>query len=118
MSSIRAVTIRLYVYLAAAWLISGISYWASAGSKTDWFSRSGAVMCLLSAVINFDASNTHQKWLTRYIKNVSLPRDQRSLEEGLDHILNPSKRYSRILFLSYVSAVVGTAIWGYGDLLR
>ena len=103
---------RIGLGLLASFLFVAISYAISTQTAVDWFSRSGAVMCLIAAAANFGLVKIHQSDLAKII------RDQdRSAREKAEAILKPPQTYTRLSWLSYVTAVLGTAIWGYGDLL-
>ena len=105
------VYIRVYLQLALVGLFAGFSYYVSKKTGNDWFSRSGAVMCLMGAVVTFEIVKVYQRALVKLLKaNISLT-------EELDHFLEPPKRYQQLCYISYLTGIVGTAIWGYGDKL-
>ena len=45
--------IRLGLLIVAAWLFAAFSFYLSAKTGTDWFTRSGAVMGLVGAAVTF-----------------------------------------------------------------
>ena len=110
--SLKNVYFRLGVILVVAWLFVALSFLVSTRTTVDWFSRSGAVMCLIAAVANFALVKVHQQALAKIFRD-----HEHSAHEKTEAILNPPKSYVRITYLSYVTGVLGTAIWGYGDLL-
>ena len=94
--------------LIAAYAIPVCFYFYSR-STTDgqWFSRSGSIMVILGAILEY--------------RNYGI---QQYLREKRDETYKPSpeivsKLKSRMPFdiLILASLVLGTAIWGYGDLL-
>jgi hypothetical protein len=104
--------LRVGLGLVSSWLFVVLSFYASTRSTVDWFSRSGAVMCLIAAAANFALVKAHQRDLTKII------RDQdHSVREKTEAILDPPRSYASLSWLGYVTGVIGTAIWGYGDLL-
>jgi hypothetical protein len=104
--------IRFGLLIAAAWLFAVFSYYLSEKTGTDWFTRSGAVMALVGAAVTFRLGNFYQRALATALKEglVSVPR-------GIELGLEPPKSYVLLSYVGYLTGIVGTAIWGYGDLL-
>ena len=102
----------LGLLLAAAWLFTLFSYYLSVKTGADWFPRSGSVMGLIGAAVTFRQVNFYQGALATALKErlVSVPRE---IELGLQ----PPTPCRVLSYLGYVTGVVGTGIWGYGDLL-
>ena len=98
--------------LVVSWLFAAISFFLSEQGAVDWFSRSGAVLCLMAAVANFVLVKVHQRDLAQIFKD-----QEHSRREKAEEILIPPATYTALARLSYVTGIVGTAIWGYGDLL-
>jgi len=98
--------------LVLAWLFVVFSFIVSNQVGVDWFSRSGAVMCLLAAAANFTLVRIHQRNLADIFKD-----NEHSAKEKAERILKPSGSYLFLSRLSYLTGIVGTAIWGYGDLV-
>jgi hypothetical protein len=98
--------------IAAAWLFAAFSYYLSRKTGSDWFSRSGSVMALVGAAVTFRLVNFYQRGRGAALKEglVSIPRE---IELGLE----PPKSYQVLSYFGYVTGIVGTGIWGYGDLL-
>ena len=98
--------------VAAAWLFATVSYYVSSKAGTDWFSRSGSVMCLVGAAVTFRLAHFYQRALATALKEglVSVPRE-------IELRLNPPTSYVILSYLGYLTGIVGTAVWGYGDLL-
>jgi hypothetical protein len=107
----RTVT-ALGVLLAAAWLLALLSFYLSRTTGDDWFARSGSVMALAGAAATFRLANFYQRALARALKEglVSVPRE-------IELRLEPPKSYMVLSYLGYLTGIVGTGIWGYGDLL-
>ena len=104
--------IRFGVLIAAAWLFAAFSYYLSRKTGSDWFSRSGSVMALAGAAVTFRLVNFYQHGLAAAIKEGLL-----SMARGIELGLEPPKSYQVLSYLGYLTGIVGTGIWGYGDLL-
>jgi hypothetical protein len=104
--------IQFGLLVATAWLFAIFSYYVSSKAGTDWFARSGSVMCLVGAAVTFRLAHFYQRALATALKEglVSVPRE-------VELRLNPPKSYVALSYLGYLTGIVGTAIWGYGDLL-
>lgn len=98
--------------LMFSWLFVAFSFYVSRQATVDWFSRSGAVLCLMAAAANFALVKIHQRDLAEIFKD-----KEHSRCEKAERILRPPLTYKALSRLSYVTGIVGTAIWGYGDLL-
>ncbi|MBV8422655.1 MAG: hypothetical protein JOZ26_21860 [Hyphomicrobiales bacterium] len=98
--------------IAAAWLFAAFSYYLSRATGADWFARSGAVMALAGAAVTFRLANFYQRALATALKEglVSVPRE-------IELRLAPPQSYAVLSYLGYLTGIVGTGIWGYGDLL-
>jgi hypothetical protein len=104
--------IRLGLLIAAAWLFALFSYYLSSKTGSDWFARSGSVMGLVGAAVTFRLANFYQRALATALKEgiVSVPRE-------IELRLEPPKSYVVLSYFGYLTGIVGTGIWGYGDLL-
>jgi hypothetical protein len=98
--------------IAAAFLFAVFSYYLSRKTGSDWFSRSGSVMALVGAAVTFRLANFQQHALATALKEglVSVPRE-------IELTLKPPTSYTVLSYLGYLTGIVGTGIWGYGDLL-
>ena len=98
--------------IAAAWLFAAFSYYLSRATGADWFARSGAVMGLAGAAVTFRLAHFYQRALATALKegHVSVPR-------GIELGLEPPRPHVVLSYLGYLTGIVGTGIWGYGDLL-
>ena len=107
----RTVT-ALGLLLAAAWLFALLSFYLSRTTGADWFARSGSVMALVGAAVTFRLANFYQRALATALKEglVSVPRE-------IELRLEPPQPYMVLSYLGYLTGIVGTGIWGYGDLL-
>src|SRR5262249_20416141 len=104
--------IRAGIGLASSWLFAGFSFYLSQKTGNDWFSRSGSMMALVGAAATFRLAGGLQYQLA-----VALKKRLAVMERGVELFLEPPRLYRVVSYLSYVTGTVGTAIWGYGDLL-
>jgi len=98
--------------IVAAWLFALISYYLSRTTGADWFARSGSIMGLAGAAVAFRLANFYQRGLATALKEglVSVPR-------GIELGLEPPTSYVLLSYFGYLTGIIGTGIWGYGDLL-
>jgi hypothetical protein len=104
--------VRFGLLIAAAWLFAAFSYYLSRKTGADWFARSGSVMALAGAAVTFRLANFYQRALATALKE-GLVSVSREIELGLE----PPRSYVVLSYLGYLTGIVGTGIWGYGDLL-
>lgn len=101
---------RIGILLAAAWFWAVFSFFTSTSAGT-WFARSGAVMCLIGAVATFWLVNDYARILTIAVEN-GITQARR-----VELVFSPPKLYQSIQYFGYITGIVGTVIWGYGDIL-
>jgi hypothetical protein len=104
--------IRFGLLIAAAWLFGAFSFYVSRKTGTDWFTRSGVVMALVGAAVTFRLTSFYQRALA-----TALREELVSVSKEIELHLEPPKSYVRLLYFGYLTGIVGTGIWGYGDLL-
>jgi hypothetical protein len=102
--------IRFGLLIAAAWLFGAFSFYVSRKTGTDWFTRSGVVMALVGAAVTFRLTNFYQRALA-----TALREELVSVSKEIELHLEPPKSYVRLLYFGYLTGIVGTGIWGYGD---
>jgi hypothetical protein len=106
----RLAAIKVSSLLAAAWLWGIFSYFTSTGAGT-WFARSGSVMCLIGAAATFKLINDYGHALATAVENGL------TLTRRIELVIDPPKLYQTVQYLAYLTGIVGTVIWGYGDIL-
>ena len=104
--------IWLGVFLSVVWLFASLSFCLSRETGGDWFSRSGSLMALSGAVVSFRAVSLYQSKLA-----IALRAGLVSVTREVELTLEPPRLFRVVLYCGYLTGVVGTAIWGYGDLL-
>ena len=111
LADLRRECLILGVALVAAWLFAGLSYYVTTITGSDWFSRSGSVMCVAGAFGTFRAAMFFQQKLTTALdKGVDISNE-------LPLMLRPPLRYRAIRHFAYTTGIVGTVVWAYGDVL-
>jgi hypothetical protein len=98
--------------LTGSWLFAVFSYYASIGTGTDWFSRSGALMGLLGAAATFRLLGHLQKQLA-----LALKQGLATIDRAIELSLQPPRLYRYVSYFAYVTGIFGTGVWGYGDQL-
>lgn len=91
-------------------------------SNTTWFARSGSLLVLFAVIVEYrltqfifrDIRNAN---ISNAIKNNSAFQDNKLLQVLTDK--NPTLPKSRAYLtrISHIFIILGTSIWGYGDLL-
>jgi len=98
------------VLLAAAWLWAVFSFLTSTGAGT-WFARSGSVMCLIGAAATFKLINDYNRAIGKAVEHgITMAR-------RVELVFDPPKLYQTVQYWGYLTGIVGTLIWGYGDIL-
>ena len=95
---------------AASWLWAIFSFFTSTSAGT-WFARSGSVMCLIGAAATFKLINDYNRALATAVEH-GVTQSRR-----VELVLDPPKLYQSIQYFAYLTGIVGTLIWGYGDIL-
>jgi hypothetical protein len=112
-AALRRTCNRFALLLLASWLFAAFSYYVSTKSQIDWFGRSGSVMGLAAAASTFRLVGFFQGGLAS-----ALHKGLTTTEREIELVLDPPRYYSLCSYFSYLTGIVGTVIWGYGDLLH
>ncbi|MFT6988005.1 MAG: hypothetical protein ACJAT7_003871 [Psychromonas sp.] len=77
----------------------------------NWFARSGSVVVLLAAFVEFKVSShiyedIQRAQVIQSHTNISIPLKAK-----------PTKPRRNVLFAAHILLITGTIIWGYGDLI-
>jgi hypothetical protein len=89
-----------------------ISAFIARGTDGVFFARSGAILCLLGTAAQFILSHTRRRNLETILTTSDLSKHQK-----LKMIHDKPKGYQVLFGLSSTAGVLGTLVWGYGDLL-
>ncbi|MDO6536939.1 hypothetical protein [Alteromonas stellipolaris] len=90
-------------------IISVITDYYSTGY--NWFARSGAVVVLLAAFVEFKISSHIYEDIQR------AQFMQSKINMAIPLKAKPTKPRRNVSFAAHILLVVGTIIWGYGDLI-
>jgi hypothetical protein len=104
--------VALSLLLAAAWLFAAFSCYLSRTAGADWFARSGSILALSGAIATFRLAHFYQRALATALKE-GLVSVSREIELGLQ----PTRAYVVLSYFGYLTGIVGTGVWGYGDVL-
>ncbi|MCX7548145.1 hypothetical protein OS188_09285 [Xanthomarina sp. F1114] len=88
-----------------------ISAFMSLNSTETWFARSGAVLSFVSVAIQFILSNLKKAEIENLFKT------DLGLREKFDVVKEKDTLHDFISVSSTITGLIGTIIWGYGDLL-
>lgn len=98
----------LLLVLAILWVVCSFLL-SLAYPKGNWFCRSGAVMILLAVCVEFHLGKLQQSSNSRAAIVAGL---------GVPSSSDLPKIKRRFAITAHVFAILGTLIWGYGDLIR
>ena len=98
--------------LILGFILSLVSARVAMGTDGTLFARSGSILCLLATVAQFNLSTVKRTKMGTVLTSHDLTREQKL--EMLQH--NPPG-YRALFTISLVAGLLGTLVWGYGDLL-
>ena len=97
--------------LFAAWVFTGLSLLMNVDSSQNLFARSGSMLVLVAIIISYQLMSSrnayHNAQLVQY-------KDGIQVDFSKQH---PSTFHHQLEKYAQITAVIGTVIWGYGDLL-
>ena len=103
---------RLPVLLLSFGIIFCIgSAFASINATESWFARSGAILTFVSVVVQFLLSNLRKEEIENLFNEGS------GIREKIKNIKNKNPLHESVFIISGITGLIGTLIWGYGDLL-
>tara|TARA_R110002050_G_scaffold85091_3_gene181605 strand:+ start:5285 stop:5644 length:360 start_codon:yes stop_codon:yes gene_type:complete len=107
----KAKNLKPFLFLISAWLIVFVSFYFETIVGSSLFSRSGSLMVLFAVIANHSLlkgrDEYHHNQLQAYSRGTRV-----NLEE-----IHPSKKHQYLETFAHINIVLGTVIWGYGDLL-
>lgn len=98
------------VLLATGVIFCIISAVMAASTTGEWFARSGAVLSFISVVVQFFISNLKRSELEQLFKTDLRLREKFNVAREKDGLAD------FVSTASIVTGLIGTIIWGYGDL--
>lgn len=99
------------IFLIISWLLVLISFYFEAILGSYLFSRSGSLMVLFAVMAEYNLLRTREKYHRDQIRKYS-NGNRVNLEE-----IHPSKTHQYLEKAAHINVVLGTILWGYGDLL-
>ncbi len=97
--------------LVFAWLIALVSFITDYQNNTGWFSRSGSILVLIAIIASYQLTairnDYHNSQLAAY-------KDGNNIDFLQSH---PSDTHRNLEVFANITAILGTLIWGYGDLI-
>lgn len=99
------------IFLIISWLLVLISFYFEAILGGFLFSRSGSLMVLFAVMAEYNLLRTREKYHRDQFRKYS-----RGNQVNLDEI-HPSKSHKYLEKAAHINVVLGTILWGYGDLL-
>ena len=98
--------------LLGAVIITSLSLYLDFIIPSDnWFARSGAIMVLLAVFVEYRISAHVYEAIQKAQHLATI------VNNGVPPKAKPSKQNTKIANAAHVTVVIGTFIWGYGDLL-
>jgi hypothetical protein len=92
---------RELLFILAGCIVAVVSLWIDLSSieQSIWFQRSGSILVILGAICE-----------SKYIAKI-ISEDQTAMGDSI------TTKQVVIMHSGFIMALIGTAIWGYGDLL-
>ena len=99
------------ILLIFSFLIVFISFFLSLSyeNKFLWFQRSGSIMVLFGIIIEYKLNNIFIKNFNKKM-NIGIHKNKPILHKN-------KKEYNNVEKITHIFLIIGTLIWGYGDLL-
>ncbi|GJQ64435.1 MAG: hypothetical protein K8F36_08155 [Melioribacteraceae bacterium] len=99
------------IFLLIAWLILLFSLYLDIIWGSSFFYRAGSSMVLFAFIAEYYLLRTRDKYHSNQLKTF-YKGNQVKFEE-----VHPSKGHQYLEKVSHFTVIIGTVIWGYGDLL-
>ena len=100
---------KTFLIMLSGWLFGLTGLALGLLFEPAWFARSGSLMVLMAVISEY--SLLHGELARLYTK-----LDQIDADDDIPD-LSPSKWHRHKLHLTHVTVILGTLIWGFGDLL-
>ena len=103
---------RLPILLLAIGIsFSTVSAIVSIDSTVNWFSRSGSILTFVSVVVQFILANLRKEEIDNLFNSGV------GFKGKLENIKKKNPLHNLVFIISGITGLLGTLIWGYGDLL-
>jgi hypothetical protein len=115
-----------WLLLSGALLMSIVSIFGDISTTidTNWFARSGAILVLFAAIVEYRLSlflfdDIHNAAVKNAIKNsvIASFEDNKFIQALTAIKPKPPKPRATLAITSHIYIITGTLIWGYGDLI-
>ncbi|SNZ01170.1 hypothetical protein SAMN06265377_3003 [Flagellimonas pacifica] len=83
----------------------------SLNSNGNWFARSGSILTFISVVVQFQLASIKKKEAEKIMQS------DLDIHEKLKTIKDDNSLHKTVFIVSGLTSLLGTLIWGYGDLL-
>ena len=97
------------VLLVLSWIVGVIGLFLGISFDPLWFARFGSLMVLLTAMSEYSLMHSELNILYEQLEN------HKTIKEIDD--ITPSRWHQKKVRLTHITLVLGTLIWGFGDLL-
>ncbi len=77
----------------------------------NWFARSGSILTFTSVLSNFIITSIKRKEI------ISVLEGSKDKKEKANKLRTKDTEYKSMQFVAFTLGLIGTIIWGYGDLL-
>lgn len=108
---IKENNLKPILFLITAWLIVFVSFYFETLVGRSLFSRSGSLMVLFAVIANHNLLKGRDKYHHKQLEAYS-GGEKINFKE-----IHPSKKHQILETFSHTNIILGTFIWGYGDLL-
>ncbi len=107
----RTILIRPTACLILAWAVVIVSLSAEIAFGGNWLGRSGSLMVLFSVIANYVLLQDRDAYHSEKLKQHGTGDQPVDFSK-----IHPSRAHQYLETASQISVVIGTVIWGYGDL--
>jgi len=80
-------------------------------TQENWFARSGSILTFTSILSSFILSNGKRKEI------ISVFESSMDIKVKVSKVRSKDMVYKSIQFIAFTLGLIGTIIWGYGDLV-
>ena len=99
------------IFLIISWSLVIISLYLEALLGVALFSRSGSLMVLFAVIAKYNLLGERDKYHSEQLQKYSRGEQVNFIE------IHPKKGHQYLETAAHITVIIGTIIWGYGDLL-
>lgn len=97
--------------LLSAWVFVLVCWFIDRSAGTDLFARAGSVLVLVAVIAEYRLLASKNAF---HSLQLTALENGHKVDFGIQH---PNKRHLWLEGSAHISTIVGTLIWGYGDLI-